>query len=151
MADRLEPVAYLVPTAKTAHDGSFEDGPEYVVLSDDASAYEKRVGDALHTAAQLAAEVAAERERYDALVDWLKANGLLRCEHCQIDTPETLGYWWVLRKPYLIGQHVSYGKTEDEAIAAAIRQASEQANPKVNRRACEACTSALNEVLGGTR
>lgn len=28
---------------------------------------------------------------------------------------------------------------------------SKPATPKVNRRACEACTSALNEVLGGTR
>lgn len=134
MADRpeLEPVAHAI-----SYDGST---PDRLWLDGDGPLLDLEVarqgGTAtkllLYTDAQLAAEVAKdraeERSRYTALVDWLQDVGLLKAEHCQIDKPETLGYWWVLRKPYLIGQHVSYGETEDEAIAAAIRQASEPTN-----------------------
>lgn len=126
MADRMEPVAWYLPQ-DGEDDSMFRDAR--TVNACNGNPWTGWI--ALHTAAQLAAAVAQaraeERSRYTALVDWLQDVGLLKVEHCQIDKPETLGDWWVLRKPYLIGQHVSYGKTEDEAIAAAIRQASEQA------------------------
>lgn len=134
MADRMEPVApdlrgidAFEASEIIGHFrvGALSSGELLVRVADLQAIIERALS------AQLAAAVAQaraeERSRYTALVDWLQDVGLLKAEHCQIDKPETLGYWWVLRKPYLIGQHVSYGKTEDEAIAAAIRQASEPA------------------------
>lgn len=71
------------------------------------------------TAAELEA-LRKDAERYRWLLDWLNDHNLLRVEYCQIDKPDTLGDWWVLREPYLVGSHVAYGKTEDAAIDAAL-------------------------------
>ncbi len=63
-----------------------------------------------------------DAERYRWLLKWLVWRGLLSLERCRIDTPESYGDWWILRKPKVIdgSSLIGYGKTEDGAIDAAM-------------------------------
>jgi hypothetical protein len=67
-----------------------------------------------------------DAERYRRLLNWLVKTGLLSRERCRIDTPESLGDWWILRKPKVIDGSalIGYGKTEDAAIDAAMENKS---------------------------
>lgn len=70
-----EPVAYVCPTVHHAHDGSIEDGPDYLEWADEASDYEKSVGTPLyyHPAPGVSDDVVRDAERYR----WLRS-----LEHC---------------------------------------------------------------------
>lgn len=65
-----------------------------------------------------------DAERYKWVLNWLWRYGLLSREKTRIDTPESYGDWFVLRKPRIIdgGSLIGYGKTEDAAIDAAMKE-----------------------------
>jgi len=65
-----------------------------------------------------------DAERYNWLLNWLVRTGLLTAQRCRIDAPETYGDWYILKKPYVVDGTalVGYGKTEDAAIDAAIKE-----------------------------
>ncbi len=65
----------------------------------------------------------ADADRYHWLRDWLAFEGLLWCHFCKPpDAP--VGNYWVLRKPAMVNGSSceGYGKTEEEAIDAAIAE-----------------------------
>lgn len=66
-----DPVAYVCPTSHHAHDGSMEDGPDYLEWADEASDYEKRVGTPLysHHAPGVPTVPAAALDRLMALLE----------------------------------------------------------------------------------
>jgi hypothetical protein len=65
-----------------------------------------------------------DAERYRWLLNWLVRTGLLTAQRCRIDAPETYGDWYILKKPYVVDGTalVGYGKTEDAAIDAAMKE-----------------------------
>ena len=77
----------------------------------------------LFTAPPDAEALRRDAERYRWVLNWLWRYGLLSREKTRIDTPESFGDWFVLRKPHSIGLSVGYGKTEDAAIDAAMKEA----------------------------
>lgn len=90
---------------------------------------EQAVMQALRTALAAPSEdieaLRRDAERYRWVLGWLVRSGLLNCEACRIDTPESYGNWWILRKPSSIDgmSFVAYGADLRDAIDAAMTQA----------------------------
>lgn len=63
-----------------------------------------------------------DAERLHWLREWLVRHGLLHALFCQPEAGMKAGDFWVLRKPYIVNGDgcEGYGKTEDEAIDAAM-------------------------------
>ena len=73
------------------------------------------------------AEVEALRrdaERYKWLLNWLAKTGLLYSEYCRIDTPASVGDWWILHKPKVIdgSSVIGHGETANATIDAAMKE-----------------------------
>ena len=73
------------------------------------------------------AEVEALRrdaERYKWLLNWLVKTGLLYSEYCRIDTPASVGDWWILHKPKVIdgSSVIGHGETANATIDAAMKE-----------------------------
>ena len=72
------------------------------------------------------AEVEALRrdaERYKWLLNWLVKTGLLYSEWGRIDTPASVGDWWILHKPKVIdgSSVIGFGETANAAVDAAMK------------------------------
>lgn len=67
-------------------------------------------------------DVQRDAERLHWLREWLVRHGLLHALFCQPEAGMKAGDFWVLRKPYIVNGDgcEGYGKTEDEAIDAAM-------------------------------
>ena len=64
-----------------------------------------------------------DAERYRWLLNWLAKTGLLYSEYCRIDTPASVGDWWILHKPKVIdgSSVIGHGETANAAIDAAMK------------------------------
>ena len=91
---------------------------------------DKHLHDAIEAQAREIEALRADAERGRKLVDWLERYGLLQAKFCTPDIGTKCGDWWVLHKPYMIDGNgcEGYGKTETEAIDAALK-AREETKP----------------------
>lgn len=64
----------------------------------------------------------ADAERWHWARDWMIKQGLLRHQECQPEAKMGVGWWYVFRKVYGIGDFISYGDTADAAIDAARKE-----------------------------
>jgi hypothetical protein len=92
----------------------------------------------LDAAAELAA-LRKDAERYRWLRAWLERNEQLLCVDCQPTAGAKVGPYWVFRRAYMVDGTCleGYGKTEEEAIDAAMKQQQEHALQKLADNAQE--------------
>jgi hypothetical protein len=67
--------------------------------------------------------IATDAARYEWLREWLVKHGLLKALFCQPEAGMKAGDYWILRRPAVLDGDscIGYGKSEEEAIDAAIR------------------------------